>query len=49
MKNKGGYPVLDSVGAKFVRYFGTSLLSVIAFMKSTYKKAIFDAKQFLWP
>ena len=49
MKNKGGYPVLIQSELSFVRYFGTSLLSVIAFNKSTYKKAIFNAKQFLWP
>lgn len=49
MKNKGGYPVLIQLELSFVRYFGTSLLSVIAFKRRTYKKAIFNAKQFLRP
>ena len=48
-ENKGGYPVLIQSELSFVRYFGPSPLSVIAFKRSTYKKAIFNAKQFLWP
>jgi len=43
-ENKGGYPVLirSELTISFVRYFGTNLLSVIAFKRSTHNKAIFN-------